>query len=189
MAFSRRRYLKPQGGSTAGLRICGDCLPPWESIYLTLRAAFANGAITSEQRLSGSKAPGKASLRILSGMELLPIFLSVPTGPVGDASAPFAAGAGTLCGVHRVARDGKRSRCPSRPCDCLRQRLQRFRRHVAGAISSGLETWFSVLGRSVAPAVSPRWKMALITWLALLPQVILSLLIPAEASSETKEDP
>jgi uncharacterized protein len=34
--------------------------------------------------------------------------------------------------------------------------------------------------RSIAPAVPPRWKMALVTWLALFPQVvILSLLIPS----------
>ena len=47
-------------------------------------------------------------------------------------------------------------------------------------VETGLETWFSVPSRSVATAVPPRWKMALVTWLALLPQVIiLSLLIPA----------
>jgi uncharacterized protein len=47
-------------------------------------------------------------------------------------------------------------------------------------VKTGLETWFAVPSRSVAPAVPPRWKMALVTWLALLPQVIvLSLLIPA----------
>jgi uncharacterized protein len=47
-------------------------------------------------------------------------------------------------------------------------------------IKTGLETLFAVPSRSVAPAVPPRWKMALVTWLALLPQVIvLSLLIPA----------
>lgn len=47
-------------------------------------------------------------------------------------------------------------------------------------IKTGLETWFAVPSRSVAPAVPPRWKMALVTWLALFPQVvILSLLIPS----------
>ena len=47
-------------------------------------------------------------------------------------------------------------------------------------VKTGLETWFAVPSRSVAPAVPPRWKIALITWLALLPQVtVLSLLIPA----------
>ena len=47
-------------------------------------------------------------------------------------------------------------------------------------VETGLETWFYVPSRSVATAVPPRWKMALVTWLALLPQVIiLSLLIPA----------
>lgn len=47
-------------------------------------------------------------------------------------------------------------------------------------IKTGLETWFAVPSRSVTPAVPPRWKMALVTWLALFPQVvILSLLIPS----------
>ena len=47
-------------------------------------------------------------------------------------------------------------------------------------IKTGLETWFAVPSRSVASAVPPRWKMALVTWLALLPQVIiLSFLIPS----------
>ena len=46
-------------------------------------------------------------------------------------------------------------------------------------VKTGFETWFSVPSRSVAPAVPPRWKMALVTWLALSPHVILSLLIPS----------
>src|SRR5207253_2504910 len=47
-------------------------------------------------------------------------------------------------------------------------------------VRTGLETWFAIPSRSVVPAVPPRWKMAIVTWLALLPQVILlSLLIPA----------
>jgi uncharacterized protein len=47
-------------------------------------------------------------------------------------------------------------------------------------VKTGLETWFTVPSRSIAPAVPPRWKMALVTWLVLFPQiVILSLLIPS----------
>jgi uncharacterized protein len=47
-------------------------------------------------------------------------------------------------------------------------------------VRTGLETWFALPSRSIAPAVPPRWKMALVTWLALFPQVvILSLLIPS----------
>ncbi len=47
-------------------------------------------------------------------------------------------------------------------------------------VRSGLETWFTLPGVP-PPATAPaRWKMALVTWLALLPQVIvLSLVIPA----------
>lgn len=37
---------------------------------------------------------------------------------------------------------------------------------------SGLETWFSLPG-AAAHAPPPRWKMALVTWCALLPQVLL----------------
>jgi len=43
---------------------------------------------------------------------------------------------------------------------------------------TGLETWFTLPGVP-APGVPPRWKMALVTWLALLPQVIvLGRIIP-----------
>lgn len=37
---------------------------------------------------------------------------------------------------------------------------------------SGLETWFTLPGHAPA-APPPRWKMALVTWCALLPQVLL----------------
>jgi uncharacterized protein len=40
-------------------------------------------------------------------------------------------------------------------------------------LASGLETWFTVPGRPVASLPPPRWKMALVTWLALLPQALL----------------
>jgi hypothetical protein len=45
----------------------------WESIYLTLRAAFPNESYhtgATLERFEGTRV--KASLRILSGMELLP---------------------------------------------------------------------------------------------------------------------
>lgn len=48
-------------------------------------------------------------------------------------------------------------------------------------VRSGLETWFTVPGLPEAPLPPPRWKMALVTWLALLPQVlILGRVVPAE---------
>jgi antibiotic biosynthesis monooxygenase (ABM) superfamily enzyme len=46
-------------------------------------------------------------------------------------------------------------------------------------VRSGLETWFTVPGLPASVAAPPKWKMALVTWLALLPQVIiLGFLIP-----------
>lgn len=46
--------------------------------------------------------------------------------------------------------------------------------------SSGLETWFTLPGTAARAAAPPRWKMALVTWLALLPQVIaLGFVLPA----------
>ena len=39
-------------------------------------------------------------------------------------------------------------------------------------VRHGLETWFTLPGRPMLPA-PPRWKMAVVTWLALLPQVLL----------------
>lgn len=46
---------------------------------------------------------------------------------------------------------------------------------------TGLETWFTLPGHPT-PVIAPaRWKMALVTWCALLPQVIaLSFVIPKE---------
>lgn len=45
-------------------------------------------------------------------------------------------------------------------------------------VRSGFETWFTLPGRRAM--VPPRWKIALITWCALLPQVlILGTLVPA----------
>ena len=48
-------------------------------------------------------------------------------------------------------------------------------------VQTGLETWFTLPGLPVPPTPPPRWKMALMTWLALLPQVIiLGFVVPAE---------
>jgi antibiotic biosynthesis monooxygenase (ABM) superfamily enzyme len=44
----------------------------------------------------------------------------------------------------------------------------------------GLETWFTLPGLPAPAKAPPGWKMALVTWLALLPQVIaLGFIIPA----------
>jgi len=40
-------------------------------------------------------------------------------------------------------------------------------------IQSGLETWFTVPGHPMPRMPPPKWKMALVTWLALLPQALL----------------
>jgi antibiotic biosynthesis monooxygenase (ABM) superfamily enzyme len=50
---------------------------------------------------------------------------------------------------------------------------------VQPVVRSGLETWFTVPGLPAPRAAPPQWKMALVTWCALLPQVILlSFIIP-----------
>lgn len=40
-------------------------------------------------------------------------------------------------------------------------------------LQSGLETWFVLPGRSKGSLAPAKWKMALVTWLALLPQVMI----------------
>jgi uncharacterized protein len=40
-------------------------------------------------------------------------------------------------------------------------------------IKTGLETWFTLPGLPAPRTAPPKWKMALVTWLALLPQVII----------------
>ena len=50
----------------------------------------------------------------------------------------------------------------------------------APVVHTGLETWFALPGRAPSEAPPPRWKMALVTWLALLPQVLLlGAIVPA----------
>ena len=39
-------------------------------------------------------------------------------------------------------------------------------------VQSGLETWFTLPDRPTPMKPPPRWKMALVTWLALLPMVV-----------------
>jgi len=46
-------------------------------------------------------------------------------------------------------------------------------------VKTGLETWFTVPGLPAPCAAPPRWKMAVVTWLAVLPQAFaLAYLIP-----------
>jgi len=46
-------------------------------------------------------------------------------------------------------------------------------------VRTGLETWFTLPGIPAPATAPPKWKMALVTWLALLPQVIaLSFIVP-----------
>ncbi|HEY4178056.1 MAG TPA: hypothetical protein VGM90_14515 [Kofleriaceae bacterium] len=49
----------------------------------------------------------------------------------------------------------------------------------AQIIRSGLETWFTLPGHPVPRMPPPRWKMALLTWTALLPTVfVMSHIVP-----------
>lgn len=43
----------------------------------------------------------------------------------------------------------------------------------ASPIKTGLETWFTLPGLPAPRTAPPKWKMGLVTWLALLPQVII----------------
>jgi len=46
-------------------------------------------------------------------------------------------------------------------------------------LRTGRETWFTLPGMRAPPQAPPKWKMALVTWVALLPQVIaLTSLVP-----------
>src|SRR5437588_11529613 len=46
-------------------------------------------------------------------------------------------------------------------------------------VKCGLETWFTVPGLPAPLSAPPRWKMALVTWLAVLPQAFaLAYLVP-----------
>lgn len=44
---------------------------------------------------------------------------------------------------------------------------------------SGFETWFALPGRDAGAGAPAKWKMALVTWCALLPQIVaLSFVVP-----------
>jgi uncharacterized protein len=54
------------------------------------------------------------------------------------------------------------------------------RRPIGTRSGRGSKRGLPLPSRSIAPAVPPRWKIALVTWLALFPQVVIfSLLIPS----------
>lgn len=54
---------------------------------------------------------------------------------------------------------------------------------LAPCVKTGLETWFTVPGMPAPVRPPPRWKMALVTWLALMPLVIASgKVVPADWS-------
>lgn len=74
--------------------------------------------------------------------------------------------------VYRFADDGARARWESSPerAEWLR-RADDFVEETGVRRVSGLETWFAMPGRT-APA-PPRWKMALVTLLAIVPLVLL----------------
>lgn len=47
-------------------------------------------------------------------------------------------------------------------------------------VRTGMETWFALPGLAGPITAPPKWKMALLTWVALLPQVaVLALVLPA----------
>lgn len=47
-------------------------------------------------------------------------------------------------------------------------------------VRTGFETWFSLPGHAAPKSPPPKWKMALVTWSALLPQVlILGAIVPS----------
>lgn len=60
--------------------------------------------------------------------------------------------------------------------------LARGDRHATAGdriVRTGFETWFTLPGLPAPAAAPPPWKMALVTWLALVPQVIvLAKLVP-----------
>lgn len=65
--------------------------------------------------------------------------------------------------------------------DSVKQLLadgDRFSLPLEPVVRSGLETWFTLPGHAIGQP-PPKWKMALVTWSALLPQAyLLGLVIP-----------
>ncbi len=98
--------------------------------------------------------------------------------PGHQGTSVLAAGSG---GAHlillRFASAAEFERWRDSPAyrDALREADRSSRPSYDPQVRTGFETWFT---RPGAPPPVPRWKMALVTWLALMPQVIaLSFLL------------
>lgn len=98
-----------------------------------------------------------------------------------QGSSVLTAGGGDYFVLLRFANQADLDRWQSSP-----EVVELFRRGeglaAAGhqpAIRTGLETWFTLPDLPAQKAAPPKWKMALVTWSALLPQVIaLSFIVP-----------
>jgi uncharacterized protein len=100
-----------------------------------------------------------------------------------QGSSVLTTGGGEYFILLRFASQGDLERWQSSPE--VVEHLGRGDAHATSAdqpvVQTGLETWFTLPGLPVPPTPPPRWKMALMTWLALLPQVIiLGFVVPAE---------
>jgi len=92
-----------------------------------------------------------------------------------QGSSVLTAGNGDYFILLRFATHAERERWEGAPAV-----RELFRRGDALATSSdgpvaksGLETWFTLPGLPAPRSAPPAWKMALVTWCALLPQVLL----------------
>jgi antibiotic biosynthesis monooxygenase (ABM) superfamily enzyme len=96
-----------------------------------------------------------------------------------EGSSVLSAEDGSHFILLRFASRGDLERWQAAPAvrEILRRGAAIAREPGAPVVHTGLETWFALPGHSAQPP--PAWKMALVTWLALLPQVLLlGLVVP-----------
>lgn len=103
--------------------------------------------------------------------------------PTLQGSSVLTAGGGEYFILLRFASQDDLDRWQSLPkvAELLRQGESLATAPDQPIVRTGLETWFTLPGLPAPPVAPPKWKMAAVTWLTLLPQVLLlSFVIPKE---------
>jgi uncharacterized protein len=98
-----------------------------------------------------------------------------------EGSSVLAAGGGDHFVLLRFASQGDLDRWQAWPeVVTLLQKADAFSTTLGqSSVQTGFETWFTLPGLPAPPGPPPKWKMALVTWSAVLPQVIaLSFIVP-----------
>lgn len=100
-----------------------------------------------------------------------------------QGSSVLTVGGGEYFILLRFASQAELDRWESAPdvVDLMRQGDRLATSAEGRSARTGLETWFTLPGMPSPPTAPPKWKMAAVTWLALVPQVlVLGSVVPRD---------